>query len=106
MEAKCALLGIKPGFIEKHGVVSAAVASKMARRARKILKSDIAVGVTGWAGPDGDDVGLVYVALAARGECFVRRLTLGRHSDRERIRTVAAHNAFDMVRRYLTGLDI
>ena len=106
VEAKCALLGIKPGFIEKHGVVSAAVASKMARRTRKILKSDIAVGVTGWAGPDGDDVGLVYVALAARGECFVRRLTLGRHSDRERIRTVAAHNAFDMVRRYLTGLDI
>ena len=105
-EAKTRLLGIKQSFIDEHGVVSAAVASKMARRARKILKSDIAVGVTGWAGPDGDDVGLVYVALAAKGECFVRRLTLGKRPDRERIRTIAAHNAFDMVRRYLTGLDI
>ena len=106
VEAKEKLLGIKGGFIEKHGVVSAPVAAKMAKKARKLLGSDIAVGVTGWAGPDGDDVGLVYVALAAKGNCFVRRLTLGAKSDRERIRTLAAHNAFDMVRRYLTGLDI
>ena len=105
-EAKTRLLGIKPGFIAGHGVVSAAVAAKMARRARKRLKADLGVGVTGWAGPDGDDVGLVYVALAAKGECYVRRLQLGRHSDRERIRTIAAHNSFDMARRYLTGLDI
>ena len=105
-DAKTILLGIKPSFIAEHGVVSAAVAGKMARRVRKRLKADLAVGITGWAGPDGDDVGLVYVALAAKGECYVRRLQLGRHVDRERIRTVAAHNAFDMARRYLTGLEI
>lgn len=105
-EAKTKLLSIKPKFIGEHGVVSAAVASKMAKKARKLLDADLGVGVTGWAGPDGDDVGLVYVALAAKGECYVRRLQLGRHSDRERIRTVAAHNAFDMARRYLTGLEI
>ena len=105
-DAKTILLGIKPSFIREHGVVSAAVAGKMARRVRKRLKADLGVGNTGWAGPDGEDVGLVYVALAAKGQCFVRRLQLGVHTDRERIRTVAAHNAFDMARRYLTGLDI
>jgi len=105
-DAKTILLGIKPSFIQEHGVVSAAVAGKMARRVRKRLKADLAVGITGWAGPDGEDVGLVYVALAAKGECYVRRLQLGAHTDRERIRTVAAHNAFDMARRFLTGLDI
>ena len=105
-EAKTTLLGIRQKYIDKHGVVSAAVAGKMARRVRKLLNSDLGVGITGWAGPDGDDVGLVYVALAARGECFVRRLQLGQRMDRERIRTVAAHNAFDMIRRYLTGLDV
>ena len=105
-DAKTILLGIKPSFIREHGVVSAAVAGKMARRVRKKLKADLGVGITGWAGPDGEDVGLVYVALAAKGQCFVRRLQLGVHTDRERIRTVAAHNAFDMARRYLTGLDI
>ena len=105
-DAKSILLGIKPSFIKEHGVVSAAVAGKMARRVRKRLKADLGVGITGWAGPDGEDVGLVYVALAAKGECYVRRLQLGARTDRERIRTVAAHNAFDMTRRYLTGLDI
>ena len=105
-EAKTRLLGIDPKLIKKQGVVSAAVARKMAKRVRKLLKSDLGVGITGWAGPDGDDVGLVYVALAAKGDCFVRRLQLGRSSDREKIRTLAAHNAFDMARRYLTGLDI
>ncbi len=105
-DAKCRLLGMEQKFIDRHGVVSAAVARRMAKRVRKILGSDLGVGITGWAGPDGDDVGLVYVALAAKGECFVRRLQLGKNSDRERIRTVAAHNAFDMARRYLTGLDI
>ena len=34
----------------------------------------IGIGISGWAGPDGDDVGLVFVALASRGGCFVRRL--------------------------------
>ena len=105
-EAKTRLLGIKQKFIDRHGVVSAAVACKMAKRVRKLLRSDLGVGITGWAGPDGDDVGLVFVALAAGDECFVRQLQMGRRLDRERIRTVAAHNAFDMVRRYLTGLDV
>ena len=105
-EAKAKLLGIEQKFIDRHGVVSAAVARKMAKRVRKVLQSDLGVGITGWAGPDGDDVGLVYVALAVKGGCYVRRLQLGRHADREKIRTLAAHNAFDMARRYLTGLDV
>lgn len=105
-EAKCTLLGLKQKMIDCNGVVSAPVAMKMAKRVRKTLHSDLGIGVTGWAGPDGDDVGLVYVALAAKGECFVRRLQMGRTADRERIRTVAAHNAFDMIRRFLTGLDV
>ena len=105
-EAKTMLLGIRQSFIDENGVVSAEVAAKMAKRVRKLLDSSLGVGITGWAGPDGDDVGLVYVALAAKGECFVRRLQLGANADRDRIRTVAAHNAFDMIRRYLTGLDV
>jgi nicotinamide-nucleotide amidase len=104
-EAKTELLGIKPRSIKKHGVVSAAVARKMAKRVRKRLDSDLGIGITGWAGPDGEDVGLVYVALAWDGECVVRRLTCGR-STRERIRTLAVNNAFDMVRRHLSGLEI
>ena len=78
---------------------------EMAKRVRKALGSDIGIGITGWAGPDGDDVGLVFVALASRGGCFVRRLQCG-HAPRPRIRLIAASNALDMIRRYLTGLDV
>ena len=77
----------------------------ISKRVRKALGSDIGIGITGWAGPDGDDVGLVFVALASRGGCFVRRLQCG-HAPRPRIRLIAASNALDMIRRYLTGLDV
>ncbi len=105
-EAKTTLLGIKPEFIGENGVVSMAVAGKMAKRVRKTLRSDLGIGITGWAGPDGEDVGLVYVALAAKGECYVRRLQLGANTPRGKIRIQAANNALDMVRRYLTGLEL
>ena len=105
-EAKCTLLGLKQSYIDKHGVVSAAVAKKLAKRVRKTLKADFGVGITGWAGPDGDDVGLVYVALAAKDACFVRQLNCGQRVPRERVRTIAVNNALDMVRRSLSGLEI
>lgn len=79
--------------------------ASLEERVRKALGSDIGIGITGWAGPDGDDVGLVFVALASRSGCFVRRLQCG-HAPRPRIRLIAASNALDMIRRYLTGLDV
>ena len=104
-DAKVRLLDMDEDLIAENGVVSMPVAAKMAKRVRKALGSDIGVGITGWAGPDGDDVGLVFVALASRGGCFVRRLQCG-HAPRPRIRLIAASNALDMIRRYLTGLDV
>ena len=55
---------------------------------------------------DGENVGLVYVALATETDCFVRKLKLGATTPRSRIRLLAANNALDMVRRYLTGKEI
>lgn len=104
-DAKVRLLDMDEDLIAENGVVSMPVAAKMAKRVRKALGSDIGIGITGWAGPDGDDVGLVFVALASRSGCFVRRLQCG-HAPRPRIRLIAASNALDMIRRYLTGLDV
>lgn len=108
--AKCTLLGMEQNYIDRHGVVSAAVANKMARRVRKVLHSDLGIGITGWAGPGGENVGLVYVALAWKGSkgkvmSCVRRLTLG-DSGRDKVRTVAANHALDMARRYLSGMEV
>ncbi len=107
---KCRLLGMKQAFIDENGVVSAAVADKMARRVRKTLGSDLGIGITGWAGPGGEDVGIVYVALAwkdSSGKTMscVRRLTLG-DIGREIVRTAAADHGLDMARRYLCGLEL
>lgn len=107
---KCRLLGLEQSYIDEHGVVSAAVAEKMARRVRKKLHSDLGIGITGWAGPGGEDAGLVYVALAwknAEGNSMscVRRLSLGDRG-RRNVRTIAADHALDMLRRYLSGMEI
>ena len=98
------VLGVPASLLESYGAVSAPVARAMAMGIRVLTGSDLALSVTGLAGPDGDDrgnpVGTVFTALSAPEGTFVRRLTLG--GGRERIRTLSAHHAFDLLRRYLT----
>ena len=105
-EVKAGVLGVPQAMLDEFGAVSAQVARAMAQGARKVLGCDLAVSLTGVAGPDPDDrgnpVGLIYAALDTPEGTRVRELHL--INGRARIRTVAATNAFDMVRRYLTGL--
>ncbi len=106
-ESKTAVLGVPAALIEEKGVVSREVAVSLAENVRTRFGADYGLGVTGLAGPDGDGahpVGTVFVALAAPDGSFVRALQLG--SGRERVRTSAAHHAFDMLRRHLTGLEV
>lgn len=74
---KTALVDVPPSVLEAHGAVSAQVAVAMAEGARQRLGVDLAVAVTGVAGPDGGTeakpVGLVYVAVADAGGDQVRR---------------------------------
>ncbi len=67
--AKMHVLGVRPETLDAHGAVSAETAQEMARGARALLQTDLAVSVTGIAGPGGGTpekpVGLVYLHLAA-----------------------------------------
>ncbi len=69
--AKMHVLGVRPETLEAHGAVSPETAQEMARGVRKLLQTDLAVSVTGIAGPGGGSpekpVGLVYLHLAAEG---------------------------------------
>lgn len=105
---KAHVLGVPQHLLDEYGAVSEPVARAMAEGVRQLTKSDLAVSVTGVAGPDKDDrgneVGTVFIGLSDNRKTIVRKLDLG--TGRERVRTVAAHHAFDMLRRYLTDLPL
>lgn len=67
-EAKIEELDVNPATIENHGAVSEQTAAEMAKGALKNSRADIAVSVTGIAGPNGGTkekpVGLVYIGIA------------------------------------------
>ena len=108
-EAKAKLLGIDPALIEEKNAVSYEVAKAMAENVRALLGTDIGVGVTGLAGPDGDgvhEVGTVFVSLAVEGETFVKELHMGAMRTRSFIRRMAGNYIYDMMRRWLSGIDV
>ncbi len=109
-EAKTAELGVLKSVIDRHGAVSGEVAAAMANGCRERMSVDLAVSVTGIAGPGGgtDDkpVGLVYVGLADDGGCEVRELRLGDYLDRRSIRDRACSVALNMLRLRLTAMGV
>jgi nicotinamide-nucleotide amidase len=68
-ESKTELLGVEPGALEENQAVTERVARAMAEGALKRSKADVALGITGFAGPAGKDCeeGLVHFAAAMRG---------------------------------------
>ena len=110
--AKQKLLGVDAAVIEKYNVVSGPVAAAMAFGAARKSGAELAVGITGLAGPGGalpgKPVGTVYLAGAdtRTNTGYLMRLTLGGYQDRAIIRTRAALYALDMLRRMALGLDV
>ena len=97
-EAKVELLGVDPALIERHGAVSGEVAEAMAAGALSRFGADVAVSVTGVAGPgggsEGKPVGTVFWCVArADAEPHVRGVLLpgDRAEIRDRSTTVAMH---------------
>lgn len=103
-EIKHRVLGVREDDLNKYGAVSEPVARQMAQGALKVSGADIAVSVTGIAGPDSDStnkpVGLVYIGLADRDNVWVRELRTSR-KDRSYNRYVSASNALNMIRLYI-----
>jgi competence/damage-inducible protein CinA-like protein len=104
-EAKRSTLGVRAETLERHGAVSAEVAREMAAGARGVTGAEVAVSVTGVAGPDGgseeNPVGTVYVGFAADGLLVSRRYKLW--GTRDWIRLLASQIALDWVRRHALG---
>ena len=105
-QAKAKLVGVDPDVIARYNVVSAPVAAQMALGAAKASGSDIAVSVTGVAGPTGGDavrpVGTVYLGAARGGTVYVKKLFVSR-PDRALVRARAAQAALELVLRLAQG---
>ena len=103
-ETKAALLGVPPALLAEHGAVSAETAEALAAGARRALGADVAVSVTGVAGPGGGSaekpVGLVF--LHAEGPDGGRGLRFEFPGDRDAVRRRAAAAALHLVRRLLS----
>ncbi len=108
-EAKAKLLGLDPAMIEEKGAVSAEVARALAENVRQLTGADIGIGVTGVAGPDTDgvhEVGTVFVSMAVEGKTYLRSLQMGSLRTRSYVRRMSGNHAYDMIRRWLTGLEV
>lgn len=93
------LLGVEESLLETVGAVSAPAAEAMARGARKALQADIAVSVTGLAGPGGDEfgnpVGTVFIGYSDAQKTLSRKFLFP--GTREEVRSAAIREALLLV---------
>ena len=97
VSVKRGLLGIGEKTIRECGVVSAECALEMAKNARKLFKSDIALSSTGYAEPPCDKSieACIYLAISAEGFCEVKKIAS--LSTRNENRAAAVNCALEML---------
>lgn len=96
------VLGVSPETLKKYGAVSRETAREMVRGVLSLTKADIAVAVTGIAGPSSDDtnkpVGLVFIAVSDGKSTIVKKLLNDFTGDvREQNRSISADTALEMI---------
>jgi len=105
-KAKVRMLQVPAELIELRGAVSAEVAAAMANGALFASGADLALSVTGIAGPGGGTpekpVGTVFIALADRNSYDVRQYLFP--GDRDRVRAITCFAALNLLRRHLLPL--
>lgn len=104
-DVKTKLLGISEKTIERHGAVSQQTAKIMAESARKALSTDLAISVTGIAGPTGGSkekpVGTVWIGLAQKNNTTKVKHNIFADKDRESIRMDSVLQALKILKQAL-----
>lgn len=101
-EVKHRVLGVEQQLLDTLGAVSGPVAEQMAAGARRVLDADIAVSVTGLAGPGGDEydnpVGTVFIGYCDENQNLSREYHFP--GDREQVRSQAVEAALELILQY------
>lgn len=102
-KSKRKILGVKRATLEKYGAVSSQTATEMVKGLNSVSKADVAVAITGLAGPDGGSaekpVGLVYIACSIKGNITVEECHFSGNRDKIRDHSVTA--ALILIRKCL-----
>lgn len=112
--AKKEMLGVSAESLEKYGAVSEQVATEMAQGIMRVSKSDIAVSVTGLAGPTGAEsgkpVGTVFIGIASRRGAFAKRnlfsLREGENDIRRSVREQTVLTALKLVEAEISACRV
>jgi nicotinamide-nucleotide amidase len=106
-DMKASQIGVSESLLREHGAVSQEAAAAMARGAMRQAGSDVALAITGIAGPDGGSdrkpVGTVFIALAFDEHVIARRFLFT--GDRWTVRDRSAKSALQMLRFHLLEVD-
>lgn len=98
-DVKHRVLGVEQAVLDKYGAVSAPVAGAMASGVRNLMQADVAVSVTGLAGPGGDEfgnpVGTVCIGYADKRQRLAKQYHF--YGDRDEIREQAVSAALELV---------
>ncbi len=102
-EAKKELLGVRQGTLGQYGAVSGESVREMAQGVKERLATDLGLGITGIAGPEGGTeekpVGTVYIGLSTGERLFSRRYRFW--GSRDQVKSNTSSMALDWIRRYL-----
>ena len=98
-EVKREILGVDGDILRRYGAVSLWTAGAMASGVRKLLKADVAVSVTGLAGPGGDEfgheVGTVFIGFESRSKAIAKEYRFT--GDREAVRQQTIRAALELI---------
>ena len=108
-EAKIKLLGVSPDTLQKYTAVSPETAMEMASGARERLGTNLAVSVTGEAGPNSDPstgkaVGTVFVGISSVNKTYAVQVKIPPQRNRDYIRNVAANRALREILKFLNEI--
>ena len=98
-QVKQNILGVSPEILERYGAVSLWTAGAMASGVRKLLQADVAVSVTGLAGPGGDEfgheVGTVFIGFESSAKAIAKEYRFT--GDREAVRQQTVKAALELI---------
>lgn len=107
------VLGVKEETLSRYTAVSKQTADEMSAGIKNLSDSDIAIAVTGVAGPGGgtdkSPVGTVYVSVRFKGKCLTKNLALYKRYEnlcREDIRLLTTKEAFEMVLELIKKAEV